>query len=72
MPGYFDDDRVLQVIVEDIEHAVGPRRVVGKDNAWWRALSDAMWNMIDVEIAVDVADSMQRADRRAERVGQRP
>ncbi len=58
MPGYFKDDRVLQVVVEDIEEGVGgPGEVFGKDEEWWRDLSDAMWNMIDVSIAVDIANS---------------
>lgn len=67
MPGYFKDDRVLQVVVEDIEEAVGPADVVGKDAEWWRELSDAMWNMIDVSIAVDVATESQKYNRRARR-----
>jgi hypothetical protein len=60
MPGYFKDDRVLQVIVEDIEEWVGPAEVVGKDDEWWRELSDAMWNMIDVSIAVDIANDFRK------------
>ena len=60
MPGYFKDKRVLQVIVEDIEEWVGPAEVVGKDEEWWRKLSDAMWNMIDVSIAVDFANEHRK------------
>ena len=66
MPGYFKDDRVLQVIVEDIEESVEPAEVVGKDEEWWRDLSDVMWNMIDVSIAVDLAN-----DRRKRRLRER-
>ena len=71
MPGYHDDDTVLQVIVEDIGEAVGKAKLRGKGEMWWRALSDAMWNMIDVEIAVSLADSSWRVDRRAERMSLR-
>ncbi len=60
MPGYFKDDRVLQVVVEDIEESVGAREIVGKDEEWWRDLSDAMWEMIDVSIAADIANDFRR------------
>ncbi len=66
MPGYFKDERVLQVIVEDIEESVGAGEVVGKDEQWWIDLSDAMWDMIDVSIAVDLAN-----DRRKRRLRER-
>jgi hypothetical protein len=69
MPGYHDDERVLQVIVEDVEESVDKRRLRGKDERWWRALSDAMWDMIDMDIAVDLANNSVRADKRAERGG---
>lgn len=71
MPGYHDDDRVLQVIVEDVEASVDKRRLRGKDEMWWRDLSNAMWEMIDMDIAVDLANSTWQNDRRAERQGAR-
>jgi hypothetical protein len=57
MPGYFKNTRVLQVVVEDVEGWIGPAEIVGKDDEWWRDLSDAMWDMIDVSIAAGIADS---------------
>ena len=65
MPGYHDDDTVLQVCVEEIEATLGQRRLRGKDDHWWEKFSDAMWNMVDIHVAADVADLTSEPGRRA-------
>ncbi len=67
MPGYFEDDTVLRVCVEDIEETIGKAKLRGKDDEWWRKLSDAMWQMIDVWVAADLASDSWKLSRRRRR-----